>query len=278
MLNSRIDLFDQKWLDAIFEGRNKKYGAYDLRRRESGMTIKALIIGAVLFTFLLSLPVIIKQIEARSGNDTITTIDKVVEVIDLPPPEIPEEIFVPPAPPAAEAKTSQDVRQFLTLEVAAETEVLTEVLSQDSLRKVVAGNRNIDASDDGEIVIGKRAVDYDVTETGEGVTGPIGFHSVQVKPEYPGGGEPAFRRWVGQELASSAYNITSTARMEFGFVIEKDGSLSEIEILSDGGNSYLAKEAVKVLQRSKKWSPGVNNGQAVRVKYSIPIVMNPPSM
>ncbi|RYG29780.1 MAG: energy transducer TonB, partial [Chitinophagaceae bacterium] len=56
----KLDLLKQQWLDIVFEGRNKLYGAYQLRRENPKVTMRALGIGAVIFAFLVSIPMLAK--------------------------------------------------------------------------------------------------------------------------------------------------------------------------------------------------------------------------
>ncbi|HTG67178.1 MAG TPA: energy transducer TonB, partial [Flavobacterium sp.] len=58
------------------------------------------------------------------------------------------------------------------------------------------------------------------------------------------------------------------------FVVEKDGSLTDIKVLRDIGYGT-GKEAIRVLQKSPKWNPGIQNGKPVRVQYSLPITIQP---
>jgi protein TonB len=54
----KLDIFKSQWLDIVFEGRNKVYGAYDLRKMNQKTTVRALVIGALLFAFAVSLPML----------------------------------------------------------------------------------------------------------------------------------------------------------------------------------------------------------------------------
>jgi protein TonB len=54
------------------------------------------------------------------------------------------------------------------------------------------------------------------------------------------------------------------------FVVEKDGSLTDIKVLRDIGYGT-GKEAVRVLNKSPRWSPGEQNGKKVRCTFSLPI-------
>ena len=63
MLGSKLDILKQEWIDVVFSGRNKAYGAYELRKTSPRTTNRALIFGAVFFIFVISLPTIINKIE-----------------------------------------------------------------------------------------------------------------------------------------------------------------------------------------------------------------------
>ncbi|MEO8534574.1 MAG: energy transducer TonB [Flavobacterium sp.] len=93
---------------------------------------------------------------------------------------------------------------------------------------------------------------------------------LEVKPEFPGG--------IGVLNSFLKQNYKKTQEAQKGkiyatFIIEKDGSLSDIKILRDLGNGSGA-EAIRVLKLAPKWTPGKQNNKIVRVLYSIPIVVD----
>ncbi|PBI89103.1 Gram-negative bacterial tonB protein [Flavobacterium sp. ACN2] len=93
------------------------------------------------------------------------------------------------------------------------------------------------------------------------------------QPEYPGGIEK-FYMFVGQHFkvpAEVSKNSVNT-KISMQFMVEKDGSLSEITILKDSGYG-LAEEATRVLKLSPKWIPGSEHGKPVRVLYTLPITI-----
>ena len=96
-------------------------------------------------------------------------------------------------------------------------------------------------------------------------------NDIEVQPSYPGGIDE-FRKFVARN-----YNLSPDRDIKgnviIQFVVEKDGSLTDIEVVRDLGYGAGA-EAVRVLKRAKKWNPGVQNGRNVRVKYTLPIQIN----
>ena len=93
-------------------------------------------------------------------------------------------------------------------------------------------------------------------------------------PEYPGG-QQKFYEYIGSEFKypAEARKKGLSGRVTLRFIVEKDGSLSNIRIISDAGMGT-GEEAVRVLQNSVKWKPGMNKGEAVRVEYTLPIQLN----
>lgn len=272
MINfSKINLFKREWIDTVFAERNKEYGAYDLRKREASITIKSTIIGVVIFSLLVSLPLLVKKIGVREGSGS-RTIDETVTIVDLlPPPEQVEQTFVPPPPPT-EVQSIKDIKKFTPPVVAPENEVVEDMVSQEVLKTADAGSRNVDASEDGEIVIDETPVEHEVVKKVVEDNTPVSMKNVQVQPEYPGGMQE-FVRFVISSLDGINVETSGDLRLEFRFVIEKDGSLTDIQTVNDGGYPEIAQIAANVLKRSKKWSPGINNGKPVRVAYAIPITV-----
>ena len=80
----KLDLLKNQWLEIVFEGRNKLYGAYELRKTNGKTTTKSLIIGAVIFVFLVSIPVLANLIPDSSDD---TTLDQKITTVKLPPKE-----------------------------------------------------------------------------------------------------------------------------------------------------------------------------------------------
>lgn len=97
------------------------------------------------------------------------------------------------------------------------------------------------------------------------------FHTTEIMPMFPGG-DSELLSWIRQNLRPQVDDNGNriTGRVICQFIIEKDGSVSNIQVLKSP-DSVLADEAVRVLKSSPKWEPGKHNGQAVRIYYRIPI-------
>ncbi|WP_304198376.1 DUF2059 domain-containing protein [Flavobacterium alvei] len=91
---------------------------------------------------------------------------------------------------------------------------------------------------------------------------------IEVKPDFPGGMDQ-FYKFIAENYQTPKVEGLK-GKIYVTFVIEKDGSLSDIKVLRDIGYGT-GKEAIRVLKLSPKWSSGEQNGQKVRCTYSLPI-------
>jgi protein TonB len=100
--------------------------------------------------------------------------------------------------------------------------------------------------------------------------------SLEIQPE-PYGGMGAFSKFLSKNLRFpiAASDAGASGRVIVSFVIEKDGSLSNI-VVERGAGYGMDEEAVRVLKLAKAWKPGIQNGQPVRVRYMVPINFQQP--
>jgi protein TonB len=94
---------------------------------------------------------------------------------------------------------------------------------------------------------------------------------IEVKPEYPGG-ISAFYKFVANNFIAPIDKSFKGGKVIVAFVVERDGSLSDIKILRDAGFGT-GVEAMRVFKLSEKWKPAVQNGKNVRVSFLIPITL-----
>jgi periplasmic protein TonB len=271
---SKISLFKQEWIDLVFEGRNKKYGAYKLRSESPVTTSIALGIGIVLFVGLIlsyHLPGLIGgMIEEKEKKK-----EKLTEAVILPEPEL--EVL-PPEPPVIvqqEApKSIMDEIKLKPLEAADEKDVPDEAPpTLDELKDKSPSDKTAEGSPDGTVNIGNSSGQADrgvEPSSDEGIYDQAGL---SVKPTYPGG-MPAFYKYVSDNFRTPEIDNMKQIKVYVTFIVEKDGSMSNIQALRDPGHG-LGKEAERVLKSmKKKWQPGNQNGKDVRAKFSLPIIIN----
>lgn len=256
----KLDLLKSTWTDIVFEGRNKAYGAYELRKTNPKTTIKALAIGAVVFAFLVSIPTLAKLIPESSDDDT--TLDKKIVTVKLPPKEKPKENLPPPPPPPPKV----DQVKFVKPVVAKAEEVVEEPPKIKEIVDKKLGAETIKGDPDAELTVepvgnGPK----DVVEEDNNIYNTAG---IEVKPDFPGGIEKFYK------FVAKNYQVPEEEGLKgkvfVSFVVEKDGSLTDIKVIRDIGYGT-GKEAIRVLKSCPKWNPGEQNGKKVRVLYSLPI-------
>ncbi|MSP85580.1 MAG: energy transducer TonB [Flavobacteriaceae bacterium] len=254
----KLDLIKDQWLEIVFEGRNKVYGAYELRKTNQKTTVRALIIGSVLFGFAIAMPLIINMLPDSQDN---TSLDTKITTVKLPPKEKPKENIPPPPPPPPKV----DQVKFVKPVVAKAEEVVEEPPKIVEIKDKKLGAETIKGDPDAELT---------VEPVGNGPADIVDDNNIyntagiEVKPDFPGG-MAKFYKYVGNNYRTPEEDGLA-GRVYVTFVVEKDGSLTDIKVIRDIGFGT-GKEAIRVLKSCPKWNPGEQNGKKVRVLYSLPI-------
>lgn len=254
-------------LDILFEGRNKEYGAYELRRSYNRRLIKAIVItSTVLLLFVLGCGIMGRGQGEKIAAPTITdvdlaAVDKAKPPMEMPPPPRPvehrirTEIFTPPLI-VKEPPEDQKPPEQATLDSVRIGTVKTDGGLDDG--KPVAdapiGNGN-------GVVEAPKPVDDD----------PV-FLPVEYDAKYPGG-MAAWIRYLGKSLRypDDAVNNEKEGQVIVQFVVDKDGNVSDVQAISGPEGYGLREEAVRVIKRSGKWNPGNQNGKGVKSYKRQPI-------
>ena len=256
----KLDLIKDQWLEIVFEGRNKVYGAYELRKTNQKTTVRALIIGSVLFGLAVAMPLIINMIPDSQDD---TSLDTKITTVKLPPKEKPKENIPPPPPPPPKV----DVQKFVKPVVAKAEEVVEEPPKIVDIKDKKLGAETIKGDPDAELT---------VEPVGNGPAEIVDDNNIysnagiQVSPEFPGG-LPKFYKFVSNNYRTPEEDGLA-GKVYVSFVVEKDGSLTDIKVVRDIGFGT-GKEAIRVLKSCPKWTPGEQNGKKVRVLYSLPITI-----
>lgn len=268
MLGSKLDILKQEWIDVVFNSRNKNYGAYELRKDNSKNTLRALVIAVALFVFIISLPTIINKLKGLIPKAPEKV--KITDVVLLQPPPV-DQTKKPPPPPPEPPKPKVDQVRFPPPIVKPDNEVkekdpptVKELAVADPGQKDQKGDPNAD------IRIDEPVGNSDVKAVVEADPNQI-FTSVEQVPEFAGGLEK-FGAYLSKNIRYPAVARENNVqgRVICTFVVERDGSLTDIKVVR-GIGSGCDEEAIRVLKNSPKWKPGIQNGRPVRVQYSVPI-------
>jgi len=260
----KLDIIKNQWLDIVFEGRNKIYGAYELRKSNTKTTVRALIIGSVVFSLAVAAPLIISllpdnDVDEKDNDIRLTT-------VKLPPKkEVVKPNLPPPPPPAPKVDQVKFVKPVVakTEEITEEPPKIVELKEKKIGSESIKGNPDAVLTVDEPVGTGTAAV----VEEDNSVYSTAG---IEVKPDFPGGIEK-FYKFVGNNYKTPEEEGLK-GKVYVTFVVEKDGSLTDIKVLRDIGYGTGA-EAIRVLKKCPKWTPGEQNGKKVRVLYSLPITI-----
>ncbi|MDR2805086.1 MAG: TonB family protein [Dysgonamonadaceae bacterium] len=261
-----IDLTAQRWLDLIFADRNKQYGAYVLREESGKRHLKSLLIVAIAGMALIFLPKLIKSVIPEPAVQTEVT---EVSMTDLTT-EVPEEDQikqienVPPPPQLKETV------QFTPPVIKKDEEVTNELISQQELteNKADISVKTVEGVKEGGVDIADLQDHKVVVQDDK----PQIFSHVEVMPSFPGG-EAAMMKWLYENIPYPviAQEQGIQGRVVIRFVVGPDGSVGAPEIVRSLDPSC-DKEALRAIKKMPKWIPGKQNGQAVSVYYTLPVL------
>ena len=265
---AKVDLTSQEWCDLIFEGRNKDYGAYKMRARAARRLNFSVVLVIVIAAVGFSIPRLITMVtpEKKEVMTEVTTLSQLEE------PEVKQEEVQkvqPVAPPPPALKSSI---KFTAPVIKKDEEVADEdqMKSQEELTesKVTISIADVQGTDEegGVLVEDLKQV---VTEA------PVEeevFDMVEQAPQFPGG-QAELMSWLGKNIRYPviAQENGIQGRVICQFVVGSDGSVRDIKVVRSLDPSC-DKEAVRVIQSMPKWIPGRQNGKAVSVRYTLPVM------
>ena len=278
---AKIDLYDPKWVEMVFAGKNKEYGAYQLRKGTSGRNIKALLIlviaAALVGGFLAWKVIEQKQAEEQQAYMEAMELAKLQEQAKKEEKKKPEKVQ-----PKIEAKKE--------IPVARETQKFTApVIKKDELVKEENQVKQMDKLDE-KVAVGTENKEGVKDRTIEAVRSEIAvaapppppapkpevstkvFDVVEEMPSFPGG-QGALMSYLASNIKYPvvAQENGVQGRVIVSFVVERDGSISDVRVARSVDPS-LDREAQRVVKSMPRWKPGKQNGSAVRVKYTVPVV------
>jgi periplasmic protein TonB len=267
------------FLDLLFDGRNKEYGAYELRKTYN-KRITAGIIGMLILCLLIFLAVVLAN---RKEEVVAPTLVQEVNLENIEEKK-PEEPLPPPPPemkPPEPAKL--EINKFTPPKIVKDNEVKQEdeIKEVEELEKAKIGTFNQEGKQ-----LDVVAPPVEVKGTGGDVIAPKTetedydkeFKSVQIEAKFPGGAAE-WAKFLQRNLnADEPVNQGAPPGryvVVVSFLVDKDGSISEVR--AENNPSYgTAEEAVRVIKKGPKWVPAVQNGRNViyRQKQQITFVVS----
>ena len=244
--------------DLLFEKRNRDYGAYQLRKKYNSVMVAGIIVGCLIVSAIVVLPFIINPRSDKVLSGGISYVQ--VRMDNLDPPV--DEIVVPPPPPPREVARIQEIVKYIPPVVVDSIIPLenAQTTTDDILAQATTDN----------IESGATGTGNDLLSGQPGVETDDAFFIVEVMPSFKGGDLNKFREWVMKRTnyPQAAVDKRIQGKVYLTFIVETDGTVSNVTIVK-GVDPIIDKEAVKTIESSPKWSPGLQRGQPVRVRYSM---------
>ncbi len=279
---SKIDLYDPRWIEMVFEGKNKEYGAYKLRRGTSSRNIKALLIlliaAALIGGYLVYKIQADKAAAERAAYMEQLELSKLQEQAKKEKKEDKPKVQ-PKIEPKKEIPEVRESQKF-TAPVIKKDELVKEenqVKQMDQLKKDVAvsnvdqegtKDRTVEAvRNDIAVNVPPPPVEAPKQEVKQEVENKV-FTVAEQMPSFKGN----VNQWLSQNLTYPAVAAENgiEGRVIVKFVVEKDGRVTDVQVVRSV-DPALDREAVNTVKRMPKWNPGMNNGQPARVWFTLPV-------
>jgi hypothetical protein len=268
---SRLSIYETRWIDLIFENRNQEYGAYQLRRDSVKSSLTALFMGLL---FVASIGVISTIISHFSTNvKPEITIPELSEPLDVTKVYLQETVKTTVPNIKSQATEASIVKDQLKNPVIVPPEDANQIIASNEENKFASP-----VISDGTGTAGQNPSNSGIgTETETPITVDYGTTVVNTAvldkmPEFPGGIN-RFYNYVGNNFEKPEIDEINTFKVYVAFVIERDGSMTDIKVIKDPGFG-LGKEAIRVLKSLKtKWYPGMIGSKPVRTAYNLPITV-----
>lgn len=272
---SKIDLISSDWVDLVFEGRNKAYGAYRLRKSTTKRNILAMVAVVLLLIVAFIILTVKNFVDEQRAKVAMT---QVAELTNYKQPEKKAEVKqkkVEVEPERVVERVKSSIK-FTAPVIKKDEEVKPdeELKTQDELMstKTAIGTFDVKGNDDanGEILKAKEVIAEPEPPKHEEENKV--FDIVEQQPMFPGG-PAALMKYLSEH---TKYPVVAQengvqGRVTVQFVVEKDGSISDVHVLR-GVDPSLDKEAVRVVKSLPRWTPGKQNGITVRVNYRVPVL------
>lgn len=272
---AKIDLISNEWADIVFQGRNKVYGAYQLRRGTGKRNIWAMVfVAAVAAVTYLGLAAYNSYQAAQKAKFEAEMEASLIET--KKEAKVEKKTETPKVEQVQKVEKVKSSIAFTPPVIKKDSEVKPEeeMKTQDELKetKTAIGAFDVKGNDESGGTVLKAVEEIATPEPPkqEAEQNKV-FDVVEQQPQFPGG-MGALNQWLGSNIKYPAMAVENgiEGRVIVQFVVERDGSVSGVHVVR-GVDSSLDREATRVVAQMPKWIPGKQNGSAVRVKYTVPV-------
>ena len=258
------------YLDILYDGRNKAYGSYELRRKYKK---RATLAGIIAFSIvgalfaLLMIPPSEKKVE-----EAPPLVIKDVQLMQ--PPPLDEKAPPPPPPPSTPPPPLKSMEKFTPPVIKKNEEVKEADKPAPTMpdANTVVGPASIKGSDNPDAIDpnlsnvagdGRGQAVVDAAPPKEQI-----YRNVEQMPEFDGDINKWLRSQIRYPAAASAQGIQGRVYLEF--VLEKNGTVTDVKVLRDIGGGC-GEEAKRVVSKLKFKKPAMQNGHPVRMLYNLSV-------
>ena len=270
---SKIDLISGAWCDLVFEGRNQSYGAYRLRKSTGKRNVWSLLIVLIAAVVIFSVIAIKNVIQANQRVAVTTAVELSSIETKKKQPKVEKKAPVKIEQPKVEKVKSSIKFTAPVIKKDEDVKPEEEMKTQEDLQKTktTIGAFNVVGNDEvgGEVLKAKEEIAQ--PEPPKEEENKI-FDVVEEQPSFPGGAG-ALMQWLRDNINYPVIAAENgiEGRVIVQFVVSKTGAISDVRVARSVDPS-LDKEAVRVVSSMPNWTPGKQNGSAVNVRYTLPVI------
>jgi len=257
--------------DIVFDGRNKAYGAFQLRKLYDKHMSRAMLAGMIFFLLAISSPIIIRMVKGflpEKNNDLVMK-----EVTLAEPPPIDPKKPPPPPPPKVDPPPIKDQIKFVPPVVKKDEEVKEEEPPPPTVEEIKDKEIATETKEGEEGGVDESLIEEAppapavIEEVGEEEP----FTYVEQMPTFPDGTE-AMYKYIYEKIKYPAIARENgiSGQVIVQFVVSKEGEIQKAKVVRGIGGGC-NEEALRVVNGMPKWKPGKHNGRAVPVTFTLPI-------
>jgi protein TonB len=257
-------------LDILFEGRNKSYGAYALRKEYPKQLMKSLLVIVLFIVALLFIQYFAGDATNKNSGVILPNPDvPVIKFVDLPIQHTPPPPKKLPAlrPPTATVPNAPPI--------IVDDPPKLKMPTIDQLDKSNIGDSTVEGppapfnSSPTPVATGDNGNGKGDEKNNTNVQPEI-VSAPDVAPAFPGGTD-GWVRFLKKNLRPKESDEAYKVKVIVNFIVNEDGTLSELRIIQSGGAEF-DNEVLRVMRKSPKWNPGIYHGHQVKVYHSQPVI------
>ena len=264
---SKVSINESNWINLVFEGKNKEYGAYQMRLQDTRTTLNAFFLGLFFIASLFGLITFLSSFGEKPKTDVVICNYPILKVT-----KVQNTLKSEPKKRAAPLKRidkTAALQPILKNPIITPPEDASDIMGKTNPNPVIS---NPTGSETGTTNVLPNSGNDNSKNPTELEKNPVGVGALDKLPEFPGG-IAKFYAYVGTHFEKPEIDDDTKIRVDVSFVIEIDGTITDIQVKKNPGYG-MDKEAIRVLKSLKtKWTPGMIGGKPVRTSYMLPIIV-----